>query len=305
MNGVGRGEAQCLGGTTLVTRWRICGLNKKNRGEERANGVTADKTVDIITAERGSSEENEFHILHFICVRFVVLRDVVKVFVVSSSSFARKTAGRNRPLAWWVIDDAVRFRPWSGRPFVTADDHSWSIMIVTFVTFLNFLWTAGVCFRLSVFALLPTRPRTQRQRIVFLRTMFRELVWETQTMEPTLIESWNLSDRLDLAWLCTQILRHHQTFRSKSKLAAFSSCNLPLCLPAFCGAAARRTVRRSRRRCRSRGQFSACTQYSLAAFCIIKGEPCRFITASIPWLVKGFTFPFQRCWHFLKDKIKS
>ena len=45
------------------------------------------------------------------------------------------------------------------------------------------------------------------------------------------------------------------------KLAAFSSCNLPLCPPAFCGAA-RRTVRRRRwrRRCRSRGQFSACTQ---------------------------------------------
>ena len=86
-----------------------------------------------------------------------------------------------------------------------------------------------------------------------------------------------------------------------SKMAAFSSCNLPLCLPAFCGAA-RRTVRRRRwrRRCRSRGQFSACTQYSLAAFCIIKGEPCRFITASIPWLVKGFPFLFQRCWHFFE-----
>ena len=35
--------------------------------------------------------------MNFTCVfGFVVLRDVVKVFPVSSSSFARKTTGRNR-----------------------------------------------------------------------------------------------------------------------------------------------------------------------------------------------------------------
>ena len=34
-------------------------------------------------------------------------------------------------------------------------------------------------------------------------------------------------------------------------------------------------------------------QYSLAAFCIIKGEPCEIMTASVPWLVKEFPFLFQ------------
>ena len=32
----------------------------------------------------------------YACVRFVVLKDVVKVFPVNSPSFARKTTGRNR-----------------------------------------------------------------------------------------------------------------------------------------------------------------------------------------------------------------
>ena len=45
-----------------------------------------------VPALKGKFGGKSFHI----CVRVVVLRDVVKVFPVSSSSFARKTTGRSR-----------------------------------------------------------------------------------------------------------------------------------------------------------------------------------------------------------------
>ena len=201
----------------------------------------------------------------------------------------------------------MRFRRWSGRVFVTTDNHSWSrpdFRHRTFSTCCGQLEFAFVypcslfyehgpgpapAYRLSEDNVSgaslrdPDNGANIDRKLESLRSSGLDLA-----LHPNLAPSPDVPEQ---GWT--------------SSLAAFSSCNLPLCLPAFCRAAWRTVGRRRwRRRCRSRGPFSACRQYSLAAFCIIKGEPCRFITASIPRLVKGFQFLLQRWQHVLKDKLE-
>ena len=131
--------------------------------------------------------------------------------------------------------------------------------------------------------------------------MFRELVLR----DPD--NGANIDRKLESEIVCTSLIgsapkssaiTKRAGARMDVKLAVFRSCNLPLSLPAFCGGA-RRTVGQKKKD-EGNGDLRDNRQYSLAAFCIIKGEPCGIMTASVPWLVKEFPFLFQRCWHFWK-----